>query len=240
MADKTFVFDLDDTLIPNQHLYNLAIVDFQRYILEKTGYRSPHPQTIVNLFVEMDVNAVKKLGFSIRRFPETFVETFQKVSEIVGYHCTEEDLREVHRIGTKAFDIKPGLLDGAEMVLDFLAANDDELLLYTKGDAELQQKKIDLSEIQRWFTPAKTYIVKDKNSADLETIVRDRNKDKTFKVGNSIRSDVNPALAIGIKAIYIPCDTWAYETKGMQFDKTNPRLFIFSDIKEIIANYGRL
>ena len=240
MANKTFIFDLDDTLIPNQHLYNQAIVDFQRYVIDRTGYRSPHPQTMVNLLTELDINAVKKLGFSIRRFPETFVETFRQLSEIVRYSCKDEELEKVYQIGMQAFDIKPGLLDGAEEVLDFLVANEDEMMLYTKGDSALQQKKIDLSNLQRWFAPDRTYVVADKNSTDLEKIVGGRDKDRTFKVGNSLRSDVNPALDLGIKAVYIPCDTWAFETKGMSVDEANPRLFVFSDIGEIIKFYGRL
>jgi len=237
---KTFIFDYDDTLAPNQHYYCYAQLNFIKYILDKFGYKSPDVQSVINLEVNIDIELLKTLGWSQTRFPSSLREAFRQICESRNYPCTEQELQEIYDIGKQAFDIKPGLVKGAEETLDFLLAKGDELVLCTKGDTEIQQKKIDLNNLRRWFAQENMHIVAGKNSTDLERIIGKKDKDKTFKIGNSIRSDVNPALEAGIKVIYIPCETWAYEREHNGIDKNNPRLFVFQDIKEIIKNYERL
>ena len=238
--EKTFIFDYDDTLAPNQHYYNYAQLDFAGYVIDKLGYKSPDAQSIINIQVEIDVNNVKKLGTSMERFPTSLRDAFIQISENRQYTYTDDELQKVYDIGMKAFDIKQGLIKTAAEVLDFLTVQKDELILYTKGDKIVQNKKIKINKIHRWFQPENIHIVDEKRSDYLETIVRERDKDKTFKVGNSIRSDVNPALEIGIKVIYIPCETWQYEREHNGIDKTNPRIFKFNNIKDIISEYEHL
>ena len=237
---KTFIFDLDDTLMPNQQYYCYAQINFLKYVLDKLGYKSPDVQSILNKEVEIDVAHVKKYGFALERFPQSFVETFKFVCQSRNYQYTDKELQEVFDIGMQAFQIQRGLIVGAEDVLEFLVAQQDELMLYTKGDTKIQQKKIDLNNLRIWFPEDKTYIVGEKNSTDLEKIIGHRDKTRIFKVGNSIRSDVNPALEAGIQVIYIPCETWAYEREHTGVDLTNPKLFVFQSIQEIISNYSQL
>jgi putative hydrolase of the HAD superfamily len=238
--NKTFIFDYDDTLAPNQHYYCYAQLKFVQYVLDKLRYKSPDVQSIINTEVEIDVEHVKKYGFAKERFPNSFVEALKKIFDSRKYPYGKKERDEEYDIGMTAFDIQSGLTTGAEDVLNFLTQEKDELILYTKGDKSIQQKKLDINHLKKWFSQDKTYIVSEKNSSDLENIVGDRNKDQTFKVGNSIRSDVNPALEAGIKVIYIPCETWAYERDHNGVDLSNPRLFKFENIGEIISNYPRL
>ncbi len=235
---KTFIFDYDDTLAPNTHYYGYAQIAFLEYILDRLGYKAPNLQSIMNLEIEIDKNRVKKLGFSRKRFPGSLMETYKVICKSKNYSFTNQELTEVYNIGKQAFDISPCLIDGAEEVLNFLLEKEDELILYTKGDKVIQQHKIDINHIQYWFK--EIHIVNEKNKNDLEIIVGKRDKDRTFKVGNSIRSDVNPALEVGLKVIYIPCETWAYEDEHSEIDKSNPRIHIFQDIRDIIINYDEL
>ncbi|MBR9691911.1 hypothetical protein GOV06_03930 [Candidatus Woesearchaeota archaeon] len=237
---NTFIFDYDDTLAPNQCYYCDAKIEFQRYVRTKIGNKAPDVQAIINLHTEIDLELLKTMGLSRRRFPTSFSETFKQIAESRNYPYTEQELNEVYMLANAAFDINPGLEKGAEEVLDFLAAKGDELLLYTKGDKKIQQKKIDLNQLQKWFQPENIHIVDDKNSTDLEKIVGDRDKDRTYKVGNSIRSDINPALEAGIKVIYIPCETWAYEQQHNGIDASDPRIFVFNELTAIIKNYEGL
>ena len=100
--------------------------------------------------------------------------------------------------------------------------------------------EIDLNHLESWFS--KIYVVNDKKSADLSQIVLDSfvGPEHTYKIGNSVRSDINPALEAGIKAIYIPCETWAYEREHNGIDHDNPRIHEFKNLREIIAKYHLL
>jgi putative hydrolase of the HAD superfamily len=130
-------------------------------------------------------------------------------------------------------------VDGATAVLDFLLTKGDELILYTKGCKPVQKKKIEVNNLHQWFEASDIHIVPDKSANDLEKIIGCRDRDLCYKVGNSVRSDVKPALAAGIKVIYIPFDTWSYEVDN-DLDTNNVRLFVLNDIREMIGAYGGL
>jgi putative hydrolase of the HAD superfamily len=238
--NKTFIFDYDDTLAPNQIYYCHAQLDFMRYVLDTIGNRSPDVHSMINLQVDIDVKNVEKKGMSMDRFPTSFVETFKEICSMTGYPVSDRDLKDVYDIGTRAFDIKKGLEKGAEYTLDVLSSKYDDLILYTKGDMVVQEKKIVINDIDRWFKQENIHIVDKKDSSYLENFVNGRSRDKIFMVGNSIRSDINPALEAGIKAIYIPCETWAYERKHNGIDRLNPRIHVFEDLRGIIENYDNL
>ena len=237
--EKTFIFDLDDTLILNEHYYYNAKINLLYFIVEKLK-KGLDLVDILKRHDEIDLDNVEKYGFDLERFPISTMQTFKELCENKKYPYTEDELKEAYEIGMQAYDVKPGLIKGASDVLEFLHNKKDELLLYTKGDKRVQQKKININNLYQWFEKDKIYIVGEKNSNDLEKIVGSRDKEQTYKVGNSIRSDINPALKVGIKTIYIPCETWIYESNHNGIDRSNPRVFVFHDIKEIIENYELL
>ena len=59
--DKTFVFDLDDTLMNNHHDYTHPQLDFVRFVVERVGNKAPDAQTIINLQVDEDLKLLKSL-----------------------------------------------------------------------------------------------------------------------------------------------------------------------------------
>jgi putative hydrolase of the HAD superfamily len=240
VTNKTFIFDYDDTLAPNQQYYCYAQIRFAKYIIDKFNYRAPDVQSIINEEVEVDLKNVKTFGFSAKRFPNSFVETFKKICESRKFEYTEDDIDDVYSIGTEAFDIDAGLVENAESVLNFLAKKNDELLLYTKGDEGVQRFKIALNNMKRWFKEENIFIVNEKNCQDFKNIIGTRNKESVYKVGNSVRSDIKPAIEAGIKAIYIPCETWAYERDHKGFDLNDSSIITIDSIKDIIEIYDRL
>ena len=234
--NKTFIFDYDDTLAPNLHDYSIAQLRFIEYLIHKLGSKAPDVQTIINLEVEIDKKLIPDMGFSMERFPTSFKETYRTICQTAGITPDERDLKTAYELGMQAFDEKrwkrQGLVKGAADTLDFLVSQNDELILLTKGDQRIQKKKIQATRCRKWFGKYNTYITPSKDTACILNIVGVRKKARVWLVGNSIRSDVEPALEAEINVIYIPCETWAWEREHKGTPE-HPRLTTFNTISEI-------
>jgi len=240
--EKTFVFDYDDTLAPNQEDYSLVHLEFTRWVIQKLGHKAPDVQSIINLEVKIDMEAAEKEGFKMTRFPSSLQKTYQTICGNLGIKAEEEDLKTAYKIGMSVYNENKwkerGLVEGAAETLDFLERQKDELILLTKGDPYIQNKKIIATGCdKRWFS--KICIVQKKNKDVLLDAANRMHKEHVWHVGNSIRSDVKPALEAGIKMIYIPCETWAYE-KGHNGKPQHPNLITFDKIIKIKENYHLL
>ena len=237
--EKTFIFDYDDTLAPNEYTYSLAQLEFAKLVVDRLGMKAPDVPTMMGLHVRIDKEAVKSMGFSMERFPTSFRETYRTICSLRKIKPNEDDLNHAYQLGMKAFDEslwrRAGLVEGAGQTLDFLVQRNDELILLTKGDARVQKKKIEVTGIKKWFGE-NIHIVPKKDEEVLLKHVNGRDKARVWHVGNSIRSDVEPALKAGIKMIYIPCETWHYEMEHNGVPE-NPNLLTFDRIIDIKEKY---
>jgi putative hydrolase of the HAD superfamily len=242
---KTFLFDLDDTLMWNMHDYSFPILDFVRLVIERLGPRAPDVPTIINLQAEIDSKKVKEWiplgkGFSKERFPTSLAETYREISAPLGISDLKGE-KLAYQIGTKAFSLErweqQGLVADAKRVIDYLIGKGDELILVTKGDKEVQRMKISVNKLESMFD--EIHIAPTKNKEVLEEIIGKRNKNKVWHVGNSIKSDILPAIESEIGAIYIPMETWKFEREHADLPKYN-RLIKIDKISEVIDVYPRL
>jgi putative hydrolase of the HAD superfamily len=122
-------------------------------------------------------------------------------------------------------------MDGVEETVAELSERHD-LTVFTKGDPEEQRLKIERSGLARYF--AHTAIVKEKDQAAYHQLAAARAfvPERTWMIGNSPKSDINPALAAGLKAVYIPHPrTWSLERE--QLPETHPRLLVIRQIREL-------
>ena len=240
---KTFIFDLDDTLIYNQHLYSLAQIEFAKFTSEALGPRCPNVQTLINHEVTVDIELVKKLGMRTNRFPTSFKETFLHFAAVMGQtgNGTAILAEQAYQIGERVFNPahwEKTLVPGAEKTLDYLIGQGDELYLLTTGDETIQRKKVEHFGTNRWFQ-GRTTIVPIEKLTRIREIVSSKNPTTTWFVGNSVRSDILPALEAGIGAIYIPQETWMYESTHPPIP-TSPRLIRLEEISEIEPRYATL
>ncbi len=238
--EKTFIFDYDDLLAPNEFTYSLAQLEFARWILDEFEMKAPDIPTLMNLHVNIDKKFVETMGFSRERFPTSFKETYRTICNSRDIKPSEEGLNYAYQFGMLAFDEslwkEKGLVKGAKETIEFLVEQKDELLLLTKGDLRVQERKIEITGVKKWFGE-NIYIVSKKDEKILLNCVGERNKERVWHIGNSIRSDVEPALKAGIRMIYIPCETWAYEMEHKGVPE-NKNLLTFSKILEIKEKYS--
>ncbi len=107
------------------------------------------------------------------------------------------------------------LIEGVERTLAALASRHD-LTLFTKGHPEEQRLKVDRSGVGRYF--AHTAIVKEKDAEAYRKIVQGvPAPEHTWMIGNSPKSDINPALEAGLGAVLVPHEhTWVLEHQELR------------------------
>jgi len=228
-----FIFDLDDTLIETNKVFLEAEQTFLNE-LEKLGFDR---QVAERMFVEMDVKNVERFGFMPKRFYTTMGETYAAMCKIGGKRANQATRRRLEEIGRNVFRVKYQVLDGVLPTLDMLVQKGDKLLLWTRGDNKVQRRKLSTSGLAKYFP--RFYILSNKTKEELWRIV-DENQlqlSQTWVVGDSIRSDINPALEAGAHAIWIPISTaWRYEEGRPARDK-----FIkLASISELAVIYTEL
>lgn len=220
------IFDGDDTLWETQPLYIRAKKLFFRE-MERLGF---DPIEVERRFERIDLDNVRLLGFSKVRFPKSMSDTYQALCLLYDKPTDELVRSRVEAIGYSIFRKKPRIFDGVREVLRTLQAQHLQLILATKGDQEVQEEKISCSNLLSYFHH--TYIFPEKGERELQKIADECDLDprESWSIGNSMKSDINPALRIGMKAIWIPNKTWNFEEEE-PFDKQ--RLFKASSIKEV-------
>ena len=220
------IFDGDDTLWETQILYIRAKKRFYK-LMERLGF---DPTEVEARFERIDFDNVQLYSFSKERFPTSMSDTYQVLSGDYNKVVDENINKLMKSIGYSAFEKKPRVFSGVTEVLVTLRAMQLKIILATKGDQEVQEEKISFSNLRSYFDHV--YIFPEKGTRDLRRIVNECNLDPkiSWSIGNSMRSDINPALKIGMRAIWIPKRTWGFEEEE-PFDKQ--RVFKVRSIKEV-------
>lgn len=204
------IFDGDDTLWQTQILYDQAKEAFYD-LLESQGF--DRCEVAVKLD-EIDVANVQKLGFSTERFPLSMKETYEHFCHDSNQPIDATIEQEALRIGYQVFEQVPEMMSGAENVLAQLQPLVD-LILYSGGDVSVQERKLELLGLRRYFRD--TYIVEQKDEDELAALMRQEDLDasSTWMIGNSLRSDINPALRLGLRCIWVHSHSWAYDREEL-------------------------
>jgi putative hydrolase of the HAD superfamily len=199
------LIDADDTLWENNIYFEQATHAFITFL--------NHSQ-LTPVEVQAVLDDVERLmGYGSANFTRSLLETYRRLTE---KDLSDEDVRQVRQFGEQVRSHPLQLLDGVEETLNYLAPRHD-LVLLTKGDFEEQKLKVERSGIEQYFR--QVVIVPEKDVATYHQVVEDLQVDpkQTWMIGNSPRSDINPALAAQLNAVYIPHPhTWHLEHEQVQ------------------------
>ena len=200
--DRQFLLiDGDDTLWENNIYFERAIEDFIAFL----GHTTLLPAEVRAVLDEIE-HASK--GYGAAKFARNLETTFRRLAE---REVTAEDVARVHGFAERIRAHPMELLAQVEATLAYLAPR-HMLALLTKGDEDEQQIKIDASGLAPYFE--RTLIVPEKDEAAYRRIGTELALDPscTWMIGNSPRSDINPALAAGFNAVFVPHPhTWVLE-----------------------------
>lgn len=201
------IFDADDTLWENNVIYERVIEEF----LEWMGPMTPPGLGRAGVRAVLDgieaANAVT-LGYGSKVFLHSLG---QCVAQLRGREATAEESARISGWAAAFAGERVELMPGVAETLAELARR-HELLLLTKGDTEEQRRKITASGLTGHFRDV--HIVAEKNTATYEELTRayDLVPDSAWMIGNSPKSDILPARAAGLNAVFIPHQhTWVLE-----------------------------
>jgi putative hydrolase of the HAD superfamily len=196
-------FDADDTLWQNEQFFKLTEKRFTA-LLEEFA-ESAH---LSERLLQAEKRNIKAYGFGIKGFTLSMIETAIEVTE---GRVPAGVIRQIVEAGRDLLSHPVEPLPHARAALEALSG-EYRLILITKGDLFDQERKLAQSGLGELF--AAVEIVSDK-SAEVYDRVFARHADgpqRSMMVGNSLRSDIVPALAAGCWGVYVPHSlTWALE-----------------------------
>ena len=203
MSIQVIAFDADDTLWVNETYFREA-EDKLCALLEDY---LPHHSVAKELFYT-ELQNIPHYGYGVKGFMLSMIETALRVSD---KKIDPLVIEKAIQYGKDLLDKPIELLDGIEEVLHQLKKK-YRLVVATKGDLLDQERKLKKSGLAEYFHHIE--IMSDKREADYRKLIGHLDIDPVhfLMIGNSLKSDVLPVLAIGGHAIHIPYHTtWAHE-----------------------------
>lgn len=201
---QTLIFDADDTLWGSNAYFEAVIADF----LDWLAHPELDHQQIRAVLDDIERANASTHGYGSRAFLLNLAECFQQLN---SRPVTPAEYHKIEELAVDLLEHKVQLLDGVADTLATLGGRHD-LKLLTKGQPDEQQRKIDASGLGGLFSSI--HIVPEKIPDTYAEIVaaQQLSADQTWMIGNSPASDILPARAVGLGAVYIPTsDTWVLE-----------------------------
>jgi putative hydrolase of the HAD superfamily len=227
VTHRHLIFDADDTLWENNIYFEQAFEEFCGYL----NHSTLTPDEIRGILDEIEVENNRIHGYGALNFARNLSQCYLRLAERA---VDEHDLKKVSAFAHQILAQEVELMEGVAETLPFLAER-HELTLFTKGDPAEQNRKIDLSGLRPLFRHCE--IVKEKNR-DAYTELRQAksfDSERTWMIGNSPKSDINPALEAGLRAVFVPHSrTWTLEREEIR--ESDGRLLVvnrFSDLAHI-------
>jgi putative hydrolase of the HAD superfamily len=238
---QSILFDLDDTLIHCNKYFYQVIDRFADTMLDWFGDLGITRHAIREKQTEIDIAGIHTLGFQSSHFPQSFVETYRHFADLTGRRRSPLEEDTLWKLGLSVYELETEPYPFMQETLEHLSDAGHELHLYTGGEPLIQNRKIEHFQLSRYFGQ-RIYIRQHKNNEALENILRTGTFDRehTWMIGNSIRTDVVPALSAGIHAIHMKSDTeWLYNVIQIEVEPRGAFLTLdqLSDVPPAIQGY---
>jgi putative hydrolase of the HAD superfamily len=226
----TLLIDADDTLWENNVYFERAIAAFISYLDHKV-----HTAAEVREHLNRCEHAtIAAHGYGLRSFRRSLVNCFEQLS---GSSVTDEQHRRIHGFADIIARHEIELLPGVSETLAELSTR-HRLILVTKGDPTEQTGKLERSGLAPNFSAVE--VLPEKHDQAYLALSAHHRCDAacTWMIGNSPRSDINPALAAGLHAIFIPHSfTWILEHETVQQPPAGQHLLELTAFSELLNHF---
>jgi putative hydrolase of the HAD superfamily len=227
---QTLLIDADDTLWENNIYFERAIADFISFL----NHREYTPAQVREVLNDVERACIVKHGYGLHSFAHALVDTFERLAVepiTPGLHETIHGF--AHAIAEQPIEVLPGVTE----TLQYLADR-HHMIVMTKGNVIEQSGKVERSGLKPYFTAVEIVAEKDeptyRSIADKYGLVRD----VTWMVGNSPKSDINPALAAGLNAVFVPHDqTWVLEHEEVAEPRNGAKLLVVESFAALRAHF---
>ena len=200
---KVIAFDADDTLFINETYFAETEQKFCGLMEDYLSH-----QSISRELFKMEIDNLKLYGYGIKGYILSMIEAAMRISNNT---LPIEIIDKILQYGKELLEKPIVLLEGVEETLEALHGK-YKLVVATKGDLLDQRRKLHNSGLGHYFHHIE--VMSDKQEVDYTDLIRrlEIKPSEFFMIGNSLKSDILPVLAIGGHAVHIPFHTtWAYE-----------------------------
>jgi putative hydrolase of the HAD superfamily len=217
-------FDADDTLWHNETIFEHVHERYRELLV-----RYHDATTVDRTLFATEMRNLALYGYGVKGFMLSAIET---AIQLTGGKISADEIQRLIELGREMLAHPVELLEGAAETLAALAPH-YRLLLITKGDLRDQQRKIGKSGLAAHFPSVE--IVSEKDTETYRGILRRHAiaPESFVMIGNSLKSDLLPVLALGGIGVYIPYHlTWAAEQVN-ELPPANGRFFQIKTIREL-------
>jgi len=208
MTRQFLIIDADDTLWENNIYFESAFDEFVEFL----DHSSLSADEVRDVLDAIEAANAKIHGYGSLNFARNLRQTYER---LVEHEVGPDDLRTVMSFAERILERPMETIDGVPETLEYLSQHHD-LTLFTKGHPDEQKLKIDRSGLGIYFNH--TAVVREKDRTAYQQLVAERGMEpsQTWMIGNSPKSDINPALAAGLNAVFVPhAHTWVLEKQDI-------------------------
>jgi putative hydrolase of the HAD superfamily len=203
MPITTVGLDADDTLWHNETIFRLTHARFVD-LLDDHG----DAEVIEARLAETEQRNLRLYGYGVKGFTLSMIETAMELCE---GGAPPEVVREILAAGREMLAHPVETLPGVDEALATLSEK-YRLVLITKGDLLDQERKLAASGLGDLFAAVEIVSEKDRGTYERVFARHGTGAEDAVMAGNSMKSDVLPALAAGAYGVHIPYHvTWAHE-----------------------------
>ena len=225
-SQQTLLIDADDTLWENNIYFERAIASFITYLDHKV-------HTVEQVREHLNVcerATIAAHGYGVASFRRSLVDCFEQLSESP---ITPERHARILSFTEAISSNEIELLADVPETLEELAQR-HRLIMVTKGNEVEQTDKLERSGLRSFFSGVE--VLAEKNTDAYRGVIAHHGCDRgvTWMIGNSPKSDINPALAAGLHAVFIPHDfTWVLEHETVDAPTGDARLVELGGFREL-------
>ena len=206
----SLVIDADDTLWENNIYFEAAFEEFVAFL----DHSRLGPREVRAALDEIESANSRIHGYGSRNFGRNLRQCYRGLAE---RQIRDADLETVMGFAERILERPMEVIEGVAETLEYLAPRHD-LTLFTKGHAEEQRLKIERSGLARLLRP---HGDRQREGLRRRTARWRRSgasiRRRTWMIGNSPKSDINPALQAGWNAVFVPhARTWTLERQEIE------------------------
>jgi putative hydrolase of the HAD superfamily len=206
---QTLLIDADDTLWENNIYFERAIAAFISYL----NHHTYTPAEVRRALNAVERETIMAHGYGISSFTRSLVICFERLSPAP---VTEEKAQRILALASSITEQEIELLPGVSETLAELATR-HRLILMTKGNHAEQADKLARSGLSDFFTAVEIVAEKDPPTYRAVIARHELTPHTSWMIGNSPKSDINPALAAGLHAVFLfHRNTWELEHSALE------------------------
>ena len=227
---QTLLIDADDTLWENNVYFERAIAQFISFL----NHRERSAEELREILNDVERECIVSHGYGLHSFTHALVKTFERLSVEPLTPALHE---AIHGFARTIAEQPVQILPRVPETLEYLSTR-YALVLVTKGDFTEQSGKVERSGLKPYFSAVE--IVPEKQVSEYQSLVRRHHLDSesTWMIGNSPKSDINPALGAGLNAVFVPHDdTWVLEHEELAEPEPPSKLLVVSKFSELASYF---